>query len=357
METSARVVGIVLLLASGVAAQIAKNPGSTSSWGAPPSALTAVPAIAPASRQVVPLQSDVPLPAAIAIPMSAAKIHQPANPLTTTMTAAPINLAPGDLLEIGVFDSPELTTHTRVTSGGQISFPLLGNLRVGGLTPQETQNLIRAQLMKGDFVKNPQVAVFVAEYADQAVYVLGEVSKPGAYPLVGDHRLFEFISAAGGFSPRAGKTITITRHAGSDSPQVIRFSRQPNLAIDNVEIASGDTINVGQAGVVYIVGNVLHPGGFLLDGDQQLSVIQALALAEGAKPGTAMKSARIVRSTPQGRQNIAVDLNKVLASKSPDLFLQDQDILYIPSSAIRSGFNRGIDAAVQATVGAAIYRW
>jgi polysaccharide export outer membrane protein len=273
------------------------------------------------------------------------------------MTAGPVNLAPGDLLEIGVFDSPELTTHTRVSSGGEISFPLLGKLAVGGLTPQETENLIRDQLVKGDFVKDPQVAVFVAEYANQSVYVLGEVSKPGAYPLVGDHRLFELISAAGGFSPRAGKTITITRQASSDSPRVIRFSRQPNLAVDNVEIAPGDTINVEQAGVVYVVGNVLHPGGFLLDGDRPLSLIQALALAEGTKPGTAMKSARIVRTTPEGRQKIGVDLTKVLASKSPDLFLQDQDILYVPSSALRSGFNRGIDVAVQATVGAAIYRW
>jgi polysaccharide export outer membrane protein len=301
------------------------------------------------------VQSNVTVPAAL--PVSAIKVHQPANSVMTSITAEPVNLAPGDLLEISVFDSLELTTHTRVTSQGVISFPLLGKLQVGGLTPQEAQNLIREQLVKGDFVKDPQVAVFVAEYANQAVYVLGEVSKPGAYPLVGGHRLFELISAAGGFSARAGKTITITRQASFDSPQVIRFSRQPNLAVDNVEIGARDTINVGQAGVVYVVGNVLHPGGFLLDGDQQLSVIQALALAAGTKPGTAMKSARIVRTTPQGRQNIAVDLNKLLASKSPDLFLQDQDILYVPNSALRSGVNRGIDAAVQATVGAAIYRW
>ena len=354
MKKSATVVGIILLLAPGVAAQITKNPAPPSSRGTPPTALTGWPAIAPTSRQVVPVESDVTLPA---VPVSATKVYQPANPLTTTMTAGPVNLAPGDLLEIGVFDSPELTTRTRVTSGGEISFPLLGKLAVGGLTPQETENLIRDQLVKGDFVKDPQVAVFVAEYANQAVYVLGEVSKPGAYPLVGDHRLFELISAAGGFSPRAGKTITITRHASPDSPQAIRFSRQPNLAADNVEIAPGDTINVEQAGVVYVVGNVLHPGGFLLDGDRQLSLIQALALAEGTKPGTAMKSARIVRTTPQGRQKIAVDLSKVLASKSPDLTLQDQDILYVPSSAFRSSFNRGIDATVQATVGAAIYRW
>lgn len=256
-----------------------------------------------------------------------------------------------------MFDSPELMTHVRVTSEGEISFPLLGKLEVGGLTPQELQKLIRQQLIAGDFVKDPQVAVFVTEYASQTAYVIGEVSKPGSYPLVGEHRLFELISAAGGFSPRAGKSITITRQASPDSPQVIHFSRHPNLAIENIEIEAGDTINVGQAGVVYVVGNVLHPGGFLLEGDVQLSVIQALALAAGAKPGAAMKNARVVRTTEKGKQQIHVNLNKILASKNDDVILQDQDILYVPNSALRSGLNRGTDAAVQATVGAAIYRW
>ena len=111
---------------------------------------------------------------------------------------------------------------------------------------------------------------------------------------------------------------------------MIRFSRHPNLAIENIEIEAGDTINVGQAGVVYVVGNVLHPGGFLLEGDVRLSVIQALALAAGTKPGAAMKNARIVRTTAQGKQQIHVNLNKILASKNDDVILQDQDIVYVP---------------------------
>ncbi len=351
MKTYAQTAGIILLLALSTRAQKPQSPDLSSSWGAVSGGVAGLPAGLPSSRQVAPVHSNATFP--VGFPSATTD----ANSMTMTITSGPVHLGPGDLLDIGVFDSPELTTHARVTSGAEISFPLLGKLHVGGLTPLEVQNLIREQLIAGDFVKDPQVEVFVTEYANQAIYVLGEVTKPGAYPLVGDHRLFDLITAAGGFSPRAGKTITITHHENPSSPQVIRFSRHPNLAADNIEIAAGDTINVGQAGVVYVVGNVQHPGGFLLDGDQQLSVIQALALAAGSRPGAAMKNARIVRTTAQGQQQVVVNLSKILASKSPDVILQDQDILYVPNSVLRSSLNRGTDAAVQATVGAAIYRW
>jgi polysaccharide export outer membrane protein len=351
MTTFAKFSAIVLLLAPSVAGQTTTNPSLSSSWSTPPTGVAAMPAGVPASRQVAPVQSSGMLP--VVLPSSTTGT----NSMMMTITSGPVHLGPGDLLEIGVFESPELTTQARVTSEGEISFPLLGKLHVGGLTPQEVQNLIREQLVAGNFVKDPQVAAFVTEYANQSIYVFGEVSRPGAYPVVGDHRLFELISAAGGFSPRAGKTITVTRRVSPDSPEVIHFSRHPNLAVDNIEITAGDTINVGEAGVVYVVGNVLHPGGFLLDGDQQLTVIQALALAAGARPGAAMKNARIVRMTAQGRQQIPVNLNKILTSKNTDVMLQDQDILYVPNSIIRSGLSRGADAAVQASIGAAIYRW
>jgi polysaccharide biosynthesis/export protein len=351
MKTYVQTAGLILLLALSAGAQNPQSPNLPSSWGAVPSGVAGLAAGLPSSRQVAPVQSNATLPVGFPSP------PKDGNSMTMTITSGPVHLGPGDLLDIGVFDSPELTTHARVTSEAEISFPLVGKLHVGGLTPLEVQNLIREQLIAGDFVKDPQVEVFVTEYANQAIYVFGEVTKPGAYPLVGDHRLFDLITAAGGFSPRAGKTITITHHENPSSPQVVRFSRHPNLAADNIEIAAGDTINVGQAGVVYIVGNVQHPGGFLLDGDEQLSVIQALALAAGSRPGAAMKNARIVRTTAQGRQQIVVNLNKILASKNPDVILQDQDILYVPNSVLRSGLNRGTDAAVQATVGAAIYRW
>ncbi len=279
------------------------------------------------------------------------------NSLVTTTTAGPVTLGPGDLLDIGVFDSPELTARVRVTSDKDVSLPLLGKLYVGGMTPQQVQNRIQEELVRGDFVKEPQVTVFVAEYADQAVYVLGEVNKPGVYPVMGSHRVFDFISAAGGFGPRAGRSVIVTRRSQPNSPEIVHVSRDPNTTAENSEIGSGDTIFVGQAGLVYVVGDVKRSGGFLLDSDESLTVMQALALAEGVNPTASLKGARLVRTTEQGRQEITLDLGKILHSKLPDPVLQDRDVLYVPSSATRTTLQRGFEAAMQTAVGAAIYRF
>lgn len=299
---------------------------------------------------------------AIAAPASLLRSTAPDNrpvalmsPLSTTIASGPVQLGPGDLLEIGVFDAPELTTRTRVNSDGAISFPLLGSLKVDGSTPEQLQALIESELKRRDLVKSPQVTVFIAEYANQAVFVLGEVNRPGAYPVMGSHRLFDLVSAAGGFSARAGRSITITRR-GATTPEIIRMGRDPDFAAGNPEVHAGDTIYVAQAGLVYVVGDVAHPGGFLIDAGEKLTLLQALALAQGVQSTASLKGTRLVRTTEHGRQEIAVDLKKVLALQVPDPTLQDQDIIYVPNSASRTGFRRGIEAALQAVVGVAIYR-
>lgn len=274
--------------------------------------------------------------------------------LITSATASPMKLGPGDLVEIGVFDSPDLTVRARVNSSGTISFPLLGALAVGGLTPEETQKSIEEQLADKDLVKNPQVSVFVLEYANQAVYVLGEVNRPGAYPVMGSHRLFDFISAAGGLTNRAGRSITITSR-GANSPKTVHIAHDPDFKAGNPEVEVGDTIYIGQAGLVYVVGDVQHPGGFLMDSGEKLTVMQALALAQGARPTAALGKARLVRTTDQGRDEIPLDLGKIFASQANDIQLQDQDIVYVPNSAARSGLRRALEAAVQAAVGVTIY--
>ena len=121
--------------------------------------------------------------------------------MAVTTTAGPVNLGPGDLIDISVFDSPDLNTPVRISSSGEITFPLLGKLLVGGMTPQALQTLIHDRLVSADLVKDPQVAVFVEEYTNQGVFILGEVTKPGVYPLMGSHQLLDFISAAGELHP------------------------------------------------------------------------------------------------------------------------------------------------------------
>ncbi|MGB7553083.1 MAG: polysaccharide biosynthesis/export family protein [Candidatus Korobacteraceae bacterium] len=358
MKTITKGIGLMLLLALNSVALRAQQDPSVPFWGSVPAVPSAAPAIPPSSSQVQ-MQPNASSPAATtpAPGSRAGSINPNLNSMITTATGGPVNLGAGDLLDISVFDSPELTTHVRVSGDGEVTFPLLGQLLVGGMTPQQVQDLIRERLVSGDLVKDPQVAVFVSEYASQTVFVLGEVNHPGAYPLMGSHHLFDFVSAAGGFTPRAGKTIVVTRHADPLAPETVRFSRDPDFAGGNPAIDAGDTVYVKPAGVVYVVGDVIKPGGFLMDSDDDVTVLQALATAAGTKPTAALGSVRLLRKTPQGRTEITVNINQIVRAEGPDPALHDQDILYVPRSAAKVGVQSFMTYGMAAAVGAIIYRF
>src|SRR6185312_9404706 len=221
--------------------------------------------------------------------------------------------------EITVFDTPELSGKARVSNSGDVSLPLLGQLHVSGLTTDVAQATIAKELVDKQLVKEPQVSVFVAEYATQGVSVLGEVKHPGIYPALGQHRLLDFISLAEGLTPLAGTSVTITpRGHPADARTITLPSVSSPTPEQNPEIFPGDTVFVAKTGVVYVVGDVALPGGFALDHDQHLTVIQAIALAHGLN-GTAAKSkARLIRKTPSGTQEIALDLGKILHTRQGD---------------------------------------
>lgn len=262
----------------------------------------------------------------------------------------------GDLLEMNVLQTPELSGKLRVSNRGDVFLPLLGTLHVEGLTAEQAQCLIRQKLKDGDFMKDPQVTVFISEYATQGVSVLGEVRKPGIYPSFGSHRLLDYLSLAEGLTPLAGAQISITRAGHPEARQRVKViagaTPQPEA---NPEIGPGDAIFVERAGVVYVVGDVARPGGFPMDHNGHLSVLQAIALAQGLN-GTAAKSASVlIRTTPRGRQEIPLNLKKVLASKATDLELEDNDILFIPTSAASRAL-KGISAVLPTAAAASIYR-
>jgi polysaccharide export outer membrane protein len=283
----------------------------------------------------------------------------PANPLATTSTSAPVTLGSGDLLTISVYDTPEMTAQVRVNSDGIVTFPPIGEVRVGGLTPEQAGESIRDKLVSGEFVNQPHVSVFVQEYASQAVYVTGEVAHPGVYPLLGSYRLLDILSAAGGITPLGGDSISITHRADPDSPETVQLNSKSASTGGNPVMAPGDTVYVPQAGVVYVVGEVTHPGGFLLDRDSTLTAIQAIALAQGTTQIAAMSRARIVRSNEDGKKEmIFLDLKKVYDAKMPDLQLKKNDILYVPPSTVRIFTSQAfLQAALAAAAGASVYRW
>jgi polysaccharide export outer membrane protein len=276
--------------------------------------------------------------------------------LFTGITGERVVLGPGDLLEISVFDIPELTQRVRVNSGDKIALPLIGEVEVKNLTPDALEKLIAQRLIDGHFVKEPQVSVFVAEYAGQMVYITGEVTRPGAYPLLRSHRLRDLISVAGGLTPRAGNKVAIARNGEtSQSIQVDLGDKEESQS--NPEIVPGDSITVNQTGIVYVLGDVQRPGGFLLDRRGTLSVMQALALAEGTKSSASLSKASLIRTTQTGRQEIPLNIRRILKSQNPDLGLQADDIIFIPGSLTRGMGRQAIETILSTASGVAIYAY
>ena len=260
----------------------------------------------------------------------------------------------GDLIEISVFGVPDLSTKTRISGSGDVYLPLIDYVHVAGLTTDEAQQLIQKRLEDGGFVRGPHVSIFVNESASQAITMVGEVSHPGSYPAIGERRLFDLISAAGGLTSRAGRNVTIQRRG--DPGRKIEIQLSSNLAEDtqnDVDVFPGDTIIVSRAGIVYVVGDVNHPSGFVIE-DNALSVLRALALAGGSTRTSALSKTRILRQTPNGVQEIPINLKKVLYAKAPDIALVKGDILFIPGSAGKAAAYRTADVAMSLTTSLAI---
>jgi polysaccharide biosynthesis/export protein len=262
----------------------------------------------------------------------------------------------GDLIEMSVFDTPELSGKLRVSNTGDVVLPLLGSIHVAGLTANEIQNIIRQKFIDGSFLKDPQVTIFVSEYATQGVSVLGEVKAPGVYPAFGPHNLVDYISFAGGLTILAGTDVTITRVAHPDDPEHVKISSSsaPKL-LNNPEIFPGDSIFVEKTGLIYVIGDVFRPGGFPMDHDDHLTVLQAIALAQGTTYAAKKNAIIIIRTTPDGHRAITIDLQRILASKAEDQPLQDNDILFVPNSFSKTAL-KNMESILPIAASAAIYR-
>lgn len=268
--------------------------------------------------------------------------------------ALSLRLGAGDLIELNVYNVPELTTKARIGNSGDVYLPLIDYVHVGDLTVDEAQSLIQKRLGDGGFVRNPHVTIFVDESASQGVTLLGEVGKPGIYPDLGDHKLYELISEAGGFTPSASRKISVFHR---NQGQATQITLPRNLADDlsgNIDVLPGDTINVPRAPIIYVVGDVGRPSGLLVD-NGTLTVLQAIALAGGTNHTAKMNSVRIIHKTPGGMTETRVQLKKMLEAKIPDVTLEADDILFIPISAGRVAAARTFEAAISAATAVTVY--
>jgi polysaccharide biosynthesis/export protein len=262
-------------------------------------------------------------------------------------SAAPdpeLKIASGDLLEFSVFGADfscgaeKNDCDARVNSAGNVVLPLIGSVSVAGLTVVQAEQLVATRLSQGEFYNDPQVTITQKEYATQGISVGGEVGKPGIYPLLGAHTLLQAISAAGGTTVKAGNDVSIIHKENPNQPQHADLSL---IAGGNTPLVPGDTVWVSKAGIVYVVGDVKQPSGIVME-RSGLTVMKAIAMAQGTNSTAALNDAKVIRNTPQGKQEIPISVKKIMFDKSPDVELQPEDVLFIPNSLAKSATKRSL---------------
>ncbi len=302
-----------------------------------------------------------------------------------------------DLLEINVFEAPDLNRSLRVSASGEISMPLLGAIQSTGLTARELEGVIEIKLRQ--YMKDPHVGVFVTTVESHPVSVVGAVKKPGVFQIRGTKTVLEMLSMAEGLADDAGDEVLVMRGAGlqfgsdatrsSAKPDVLLSSAPQQVAQDppngdtpanpqgnetikinlkdllesgdqryNVPVYPGDIVKVTRGGIIYVIGDVKKPGGFVLKSDQYMSVLKAVALAEGLNATAAKSRTKIIRTDEKTgqRTEFPIDLGKVLAGKSPDTPLRPADIVFVPNSSGKTILYKGSEAAVATASGLVIWR-
>jgi polysaccharide export outer membrane protein len=340
------------LLAVVMAGAMARSQAPTPSTSGLPTGVVRIPS-APGAQN---LPNPKEAPTVWNIPASANQVGQsPVAALPTSPMAAPIG--PGDSLDISEYHTPEFHSVVRVSQAGTVMLPLVQAVQVGGLDEQAAAHAIEAALVAKGMLLHPQVSVLVIAYTGQDVSVLGEVAHPGVYPYTLHHRLLDLISAASGLGPSAGRLVNIYQRDDPKTPHpVVMDPSGTDTASDhNPELSPGDTVQVSRAGLVYVIGDVVRPGGFPVDPAQGLTVVQALSLAWGTSQNAATGRALLIREQKGGRTLTTLNLKRMMHGQEPDQPVRDRDILFVPDSMAKDLWNKGVEAAIQSAIGVTIY--
>jgi polysaccharide biosynthesis/export protein len=323
-------------------------------------------------------------PVALTLLAGLVRAQNPAGPPTAPISslapeassAAPANrvgqryvIAKDDLLDIDVVGVQELSRQYRVDGDGMITLPMLVRpVAAAGLTLGQLSQSIRKELLDAGLFTDPQITVAVRSSPWNTVVLSGAAKKTGVYPVYGHTTLLELLTEAEGLSDDAGNTATITRaeqppaRAARDSNaassrtlkvDVWRLWQNGDASLD-VDLYAGDRVMIQRAGIVYVLGAVSRAGGFVLSSDQeQMTVLRAIALAGNftreAKPAKAV----IIRKAANeagGKQDVRVDLKKVLSNQALDQPLQAGDILYVPESGAKRTLDTVLNSAVTTTI-------
>lgn len=268
-----------------------------------------------------------------------------------------IVIGPGDTLHVVVFDVPELEQRMTVSDAGDADFTLVGAVHVAGLTQGQAAQKLVSMLASGHFVLHPNVTITVEQSAAAQVSVLGEVHTPGTYEISTARSILDVLALAGGLTGAADHNITIKRRQSEDKTAVFVPNNADDAIARSVLVYPGDTVIVPKAGLIYVLGDVGRPGGYYMERDSKLSVLQAVSMAGGAQPTAAAPHARIVRKAPEtatGYVDIPLPLRAIQDGKKPDVQLQADDVIYVPFSYARTWFI-GSPAIIASATSALIY--
>jgi polysaccharide export outer membrane protein len=328
--------------------------------------------LAPALAQsVVAADGRVGTPMNAALPATGAAV--PTAPTADTPNLTSYILGPEDLLTVRVFAADDIPDKpAQIDNNGSVTLPMIGTVHAAGLTVEQFQtNLVTAYKK---YFKDPQVTVQVNEFHSQPVSVAGNVTTPGVVQLKGNRNLMEVIGSAGGLRADAGDTVLITRNlsegpipvqgAFTDSTGKYSIAHIDIRAVmsgkdpeGNILIKPHDVITVNRARMVYVLGNVTRPGGYVMTENETMSVTQAVALAGGWDKTAALSAAKILRADGGAqREQIPLNVKKIMESKSPDLQLKPDDIIYVPNSLGKQMGARGLEAAIGLGTGVLIWR-
>ena len=340
--------------------------------------------------------------------------------LSTSLRTMPHDyvIGPGDLLNIVVFDVPELSREVRVSQTGTVGIPLVPvRLHVTGLTETQTEQKITEVLEANGLVTHADVSVSVKEHKSKPITIVGAVPHPMVYEADRPVTLLEALAQAGGISSDAGDTIIVSRPSQDAVPeageppeigteQPLPTKASPNAETvpkdasptpsaagvagtssspaantepppltntitinlsdlmetgdtkNNIPLQAGDVVTVPHAGIVYVLGAVGRAGGYILSNDRtQLTTLKILSLAGGLTRTAKSDKAVIVRKDNSGQQHeVPIDLKKVLERKAEDLQLQPSDILYVPESGAKQALYRTVELGLAIGSGVALYR-
>jgi polysaccharide biosynthesis/export protein len=286
----------------------------------------------------------------------------------------------GDVLRIDVFDVPDLSRDVRVSDSGLISLPLLPDrISVSGCSTFQLEQKLEKMLRENGLVMHPQVSVIVKEQNSEPISVVGAVGHPMVYHEFGPTSLLQVLAEAGGISDDAGDSIIITRQS---PPAETCDKKEPSEAADhptdpqtitvrlsdllqsgdpafNIPVYGGDVITVPRAGVVYVAGAVVQPGGYTLhEPGEVINTMKAVALAHGLESTARANNAVILRRDPATGQTKEIDvkLKKIMDRKASDVQLYANDILFVPDSASKRILGHAAAAALSITTGLAILK-